>query len=268
MQSCAIAVPVSLAGLLSPVLVVFILVAIFVSGVRMRQSQQCPLSIARSHAPEGDVVVRLVDARVSSRHLDALVGSIDCVAVGRDGTLFICAGSAVYASTPTHTRLLAGHVREKGLRDGEGEQARFSTAFGAAVDNEGNIIIADTKNHCIRKVASSSGNVETLAGGGGRGERGYRDGYGVDARFDRPHGVAVDQHGVIYVCDTNNHVVRKLELTAGACMVSTLAGNREASKAFDPGQWKMDGVGADVTFSFPRGLALDVDSTLIVADCR
>jgi hypothetical protein len=90
----------------------------------------------------------------------------------------------------------------------------------------------------------------------------------VDARFDRPHGVAVDQHGVIYVCDTNNHVVRKLELTAGACMVSTLAGNREASKAFDPGQWKMDGVGADVTFSFPRGLALDVDSTLIVADCR
>jgi hypothetical protein len=158
MQSCAIAVPVSLAGLLSPVLVVFILVAIFVSGVRMRQSQQCPLSIARSHAPEGDVVVRLVDARVSSRHLDALVGSIDCVAVGRDGTLFICAGSAVYASTPTHTRLLAGHVREKGLRDGEGEQARFSTAFGAAVDNEGNIIIADTKNHCIR-----------MRGGGGAG---------------------------------------------------------------------------------------------------
>jgi len=213
-----------------------------------------------------EIELRAVEARASSQRVGLLAGGIDCVAVAGDGTWFICAGGAVYVRTEAQTeaRLLAGHATEKGLRDGEGAQARFSVAFGAAVGPDGSLILADSKNHAIRRV-TRSGTVTTLAGGLGRG---YADGEGTQARFDRPHGVAVDKCGVIFVCDANNHVVRKLELAAcGQWRSSTLAGNRKVSKSFDARLWKMDGVGAAATFSFPRGLALDAcGDALIVAD--
>jgi hypothetical protein len=77
-----------------------------------------------------------------------------------------------------------------------------------AIDAEGNIIVADSNNHCIRKV-TPDGTVSTLAGSR-EGEDGFADGAAADARFDGPCSVAIDADGNVLVADNENHCIRKL----------------------------------------------------------
>ena len=78
--------------------------------------------------------------------------------------------------------------------------------FGIAIDQIGNLFIADSGNHRIRQI-SPSGLVTTIAGGSAFGTT---DGLGLDARFQRPEGIAVDQMGNIYVGDTYNNLIRMI----------------------------------------------------------
>jgi DNA-binding beta-propeller fold protein YncE len=77
---------------------------------------------------------------------------------------------------------------------------------GIAVDTNGNIWVADTFNHRIRKI-TSQGEVTTLAGSSSKGEA---DGKGTVARFSMPSGIAVDTNGNILVADRDNHRIRKI----------------------------------------------------------
>eukprot|EP00959_Pyramimonas_sp_CCMP1952_P210492 4404927-Pyramimonas_sp.AAC.1 len=87
------------------------------------------------------------------------------------------------AKSSTVVSTLAG-TGEKGDRDGEGNAAQFNDPSGVAVDGDGNVIVADTHNHRIRKV-SPQGLVSTLAG---TGAQGHRDGDTTAAQFKRPRG--------------------------------------------------------------------------------
>ena len=89
---------------------------------------------------------------------------------------------------------IAGH----GSVDGTGSAARFRYPCGVAVDSAGNVYVADTGNHTIRKV-TPAGVVTTLAGLAG--SSGSADGTGSAARFNGPAGVAVDSAGNVYVAD-------------------------------------------------------------------
>jgi sugar lactone lactonase YvrE len=100
---------------------------------------------------------------------------------------------------------LAG-ANEPGYVDGQGSEARFNFPSGIAVDADGNLYVADTANHSIRKIMPD-GEVTTLAG---NGEPGNVDGPGADARFRAPEGIAIDGKGNVYVADTGNHRVRKI----------------------------------------------------------
>lgn len=93
-----------------------------------------------------------------------------------------------------------------GLRDGTGAAARFYDPYGVAVDSSGNVYVADTYNHTIRKI-TSAGVATTLAGTAG--SSGRADGVGAAARFYNPYGVAVDSSGKVYVADTDNNTIRK-----------------------------------------------------------
>jgi len=99
---------------------------------------------------------------------------------------------------------IAGSTR--GFKNGFGTAAQFYAPQGVAVDSSGNIYVADTSNHRIRKITPKRV-VSTIAGSA----RGSENGVGTAAQFNIPRGVAVDTLGNIYVADTGNHQIRKIE---------------------------------------------------------
>jgi hypothetical protein len=99
----------------------------------------------------------------------------------------------------------AGLAGSNGSDDGTGSAARFNYPTGVAVDSVGNVYVADTNNHTIRKITPSRV-VSTLAGLAG--STGSADGTGSAARFYFSYGVAVDSGGKVYVADTFNNTVR------------------------------------------------------------
>jgi gliding motility-associated-like protein len=132
-----------------------------------------------------------------------------------------------------------------GATDGTGTAAKFYYPSGTALDTSGNIYVADSENHLIRKI-TPAGKVTTFAGVGGE--------------FSRPTGLAVSADGYIYVADMGSHRILKV---SPAGVVSTMAGSGEADFA--------DGIGATASFNEPRGITIDATGNLYVADagnCR
>jgi hypothetical protein len=148
---------------------------------------------------------------------------------------------------------LAGGVGVTGTNDGPGTQARFNKPEGVAVDGAGNVYVADTFNHSIRKV-TPEGVVTTLAGTSG--VLGTNNGTGTAAKFNQPYGLAVATNGTIYVADTVNHVIRKIT-TAGA--VTTFAGKMSAYGS-------ANGASTTARFYYPAGISVGSGGTLYVAD--
>src|SRR6266850_2078001 len=145
-----------------------------------------------------------------------------------------------------------------GSSDGMGKGARFHNPQAVAVDTSGDVYVADTYNHTIRKV-TAEGQVRTVAGLAG--VSGCEDGSGSAARFNSPCGLAADRAGNLYVADSGNYTVRKI--TPGGA-VSTLAG-----LAGSPGNGRdnpADGPGSAARFSSPAGLAVDNAGNVYVAD--
>ena len=105
---------------------------------------------------------------------------------------------------------LAGKARRAGdaaeFRDGSGSEARFNSPEGIAVDTSGNLYVADTGSHTIRKV-TPAGVVTTI--GGLPGYAGAGDGSGDRALFSQPSGISVDSMGNVYVADRANHRIVK-----------------------------------------------------------
>ncbi|MDR2208971.1 MAG: hypothetical protein LBE22_08385 [Azoarcus sp.] len=142
---------------------------------------------------------------------------------------------------------LAG--RKEGFANGTGKSARFSRPSGIAIDAAGNLYVADTYNSRIRKI-TKEGVVSTFAGSM---EYGYEDGSQSAAQFFKPHGIAIDKSGHLYVTDGDR--IRKVTIEGE---VSTLAGNRESGFA--------DGKGSTAKFNDPSGIAIDKAGNLYVTD--
>jgi len=138
-----------------------------------------------------------------------------------------------------------------GANNATGIAATFNAPIGLAVDSVGNVYVADAGNHMIRKI-TPAGVVTTFAGSTTNGSN---NGTGVAASFTGPYAVAIDSIGNVYVIDTGNHMIRKIN--AGG-VVTTLAGSTAAGFA--------DGTGTNASFFEPYGIAVDSNGYVYVAD--
>ncbi len=148
---------------------------------------------------------------------------------------------------------LAGVAGSSGSTDATGSAARFNNPFGVSVDTAGNVFVADTNNHTIRKV-TSAGVVTTLAGTAG--SSGSTDATGSAARFKQPVGVAVDTAGNVFVADFSNHTIRKV---TSAGVVTTLAGSAGSFGS-------TDATGSAARFKNPWGVTVDTAGNVFVGD--
>jgi hypothetical protein len=129
--------------------------------------------------------------------------------------------------------------------------SQFNQPFGMCLDQYGNIFIADNGNHRIRKI-DLNGQVSTYAGSG---INGYLDGPSLAARFSSPTDICIDAAGNLYVSDLQSSTIRKIDNLG---MVSTIAGSGT------PGF--LDAPGTAAYFNGPRGICLDNDGNIYVAD--
>ncbi|HVV01805.1 MAG TPA: NHL repeat-containing protein [Verrucomicrobiae bacterium] len=137
--------------------------------------------------------------------------------------------------------------------DGAGTNAQFWHPEGVTAAPDGNVYIADTWNHTVRKM-TPAGVVSTIAGLAGY--PGSVDGAGAKARFDRPAGIVSDSQTNLFVADSFNHTIRRI---APDGKVSTIAGM--------PGVWgSADGTNSAARFYLPHGITIEIDGTLLVAD--
>jgi sugar lactone lactonase YvrE len=149
----------------------------------------------------------------------------------------------------------SGNVTYEG-DGGLGTSAKVNSPRGLALDNLGNLYIADTGNHRIRKL-EPSGLITTVAGGG-PGNFGGDGGAATAAALRNPAAVAVDTAGNLYIADSSNHRIRKVD--AGTGVITTVAGNGTAGFGGD------GGLATAANLSNPQGVAVDPHGNLYIGD--
>ncbi len=137
----------------------------------------------------------------------------------------------------------------EGDQDGTGSNAKFKNPRGIAIDASGIIYVADTGNNKIKKI-TTAGVVSTFVGS----VAGDLNATGTNARLYGPWGLVFDSSGTLYVSDINNNKIKKISLIG---VVSNFAGSTEGDQ---------DGAGTVAKFTTLRGLAIDAQGNIYVAD--
>ncbi|MGB0581262.1 MAG: SMP-30/gluconolactonase/LRE family protein [Limisphaerales bacterium] len=176
------------------------------------------------------------------------------LAVGSDGRIYLAdSRNHVIRAIATNgvVSTLAGVAGEQGNLDGV--DARFDHPSGLIILADGSLLVGDTGNHVIRRIAVD-GTVATFAGLAGQAD--HLDGQASSARFSSPIGLAVDAAGNIFVADSGNHVIRRIDSSGN---VSTFAGR--------PEEWGSEN-GTNATFNGPLDLAFDAAGHLLISDAN
>ena len=149
---------------------------------------------------------------------------------------------------------------------GPATAAKLKWPSGVAVDNDGNVYIADQENERIRAV-DTDGIITTFAGSGSYNYRGGEDGIpATEASLNWPTGVAVDGQGDVYIADSYNNLIRKVDSDG---LIATIAGSGRIFGFFeepDEDDIGDGGPATDAKLDFPIGVAVDSEGNVYVAD--
>jgi uncharacterized protein (TIGR03437 family) len=156
--------------------------------------------------------------------------------------------------------LTAGTASTAGFTgdSGQAASAELNSPSGVWVDSSHNLYIVDKDNFRIRKI-TSSGVISTVAGSSTAAVYAGDGGPAVGASLNVPNGIAFDSAGNMYIADTSNNVVRKVN-TSG--VISTVAGNNYSAFSGDGGP------AASASLSLPTGVAVDTAGNLYIADAN
>ncbi|MDU0458509.1 MAG: hypothetical protein RW306_07200 [Geobacteraceae bacterium] len=135
--------------------------------------------------------------------------------------------------------------------------ASLNNPDAVTVDSAGNLFIADTSNHRIRKVAVDSGIITTVAGNGIAAYAGD-GGAATEASLNFPKAVVIDNAGNLYIADQSNHRIRKVDTGSG--IITTVAGYAGAAFTGD------GGAATAANLNTPRGVTVDNSGNLYIAD--
>jgi len=184
----------------------------------------------------------------------------DGVAIDSIGNLYISEGHKI-RKVDSATNIISTFAGDGNFGfsgdNGPAISARLGNPGNIVFDKFGNLYIADTENHRIRKIDSATGNITTIAGVGSASFSGD-GGQAINAGLNNPAQIALGIDGNLYIADTRNHRIRLIVLETG--IISTVAGNGSNSFSGDGGQATSAGL------SFPMGLCIDSLGNLYIGD--
>ena len=184
--------------------------------------------------------------------------TINAVAVDSPGNIYIAEGQRVRkVNTAGIITTYAGDNTIGFSGDGGPATSAKVDPAGLAMDSSGNLYIVDSLNQRVRKV-DANGIITTIAGNGSSGFSGD-GGPATNAQLGDPRSVAVDSSGNVYIADTSNLRIRKVD-TAG--IITTVAGNGNVQAAGDGGP------ATSASFDRPVAVAVDGVGNLYLADGR
>jgi sugar lactone lactonase YvrE len=189
----------------------------------------------------------------------AVLSGASDVAVDGSGNFYIMSVGAIrkVAAATGIITTVAGNGNPGYSGDGGPATSAQLEAVNLAVDNAGNIYIADRNDDVIRKVTAATGIITTVAGNGNPGYSG-NGGPATSAEMGEPNAVAVDGTGDLYIADTYNFVIRKVTATSG--IITTVAGNGAA------GPSPAGGLAVLAQLASPAGVAVDSTGNLYFAN--
>jgi sugar lactone lactonase YvrE len=135
--------------------------------------------------------------------------------------------------------------------------AQLDLPTALALDSASNLYFADTANHRIRRIAAATGLITTIAGTGTQGISGD-NGPATQANIDSPQGLAFDSANNLYLADTHNHLIRRINAATG--LITTIAGTGTLGFSGDTNP------ATNATLALPQGLTIDVSGNLYFAD--
>jgi len=178
------------------------------------------------------------------------------------GPIFIaddeaCVIWVIAADQENFTRFAGNYTCGYSGDGGAATSAELNNPEDVALDGAGNVYIADFENSLVRKV-DVNGTITTVAGNveGGSGFSGD-GGPATVAQLNHPDGVALDTAGNLYIADSNNNRIRKVDL---AGIITTVAGSNQAGYSGDGGQ------ATSAKLNFPLGVRADSAGNLFIAD--
>ena len=216
----------------------------------------------------GNIATLVGGGRNSTVPLSAYVAAPNSTAIDKAGNIYVSLEqlSQVYKITPSGSFILVAGTGVAGF-SGDGGPATTATlgAPGAvAVDASGNLYIADRYNLCIRKVIVSTGIITTVAGKGGAWPPSYSGdgGLATSASLNAPSGLAFDASGNLFIADSGNNVIRRVDGTSG--IITTVAGTGVAGYNGD----NRSATSATLNMGTYRSqqIALDSSGNLYIAD--